>query len=365
DGTISSQAPYHTTGSQLTDEGKGYVYFEFALKLSDPDRMSYFWMVPGGRHGSDTGSPRDESGYPIRALKAYTVNLPQEQKTTTVRIGATAAQWQTVVTYKQDDREETYSEGEYAIAFGIPYMKGNRTLAPVVHNYNRKEKQYAIRVIAITKSGQVRNSGYSGSGGIKLSSLTYIFNELPLETIREFQFQVRPYTWVEFKNVSLRPGLKTGVQVIGHEEDSKLSVSGYYERKALGIGPGWQELSRVVGDHYRGSIGGYSSDQNKCAEYFRKVLSWARPGDTFVMLFAFDEEKRGHTQMVPEQYLDLLPIPWAQIKSHVNRGEVVEIKGKARGLEIIVLAASELERLTTLIRQTELLRAFKKINEVP
>jgi hypothetical protein len=71
----------------------------------------------------------------------------------------------------------------------------------------------AIRVIAITHSDEQLGSSCSGSGGNVLSSLTYGFNE-PLANIREFQFQTRPYTWVEFRNVSLEPGMITNVQHI-------------------------------------------------------------------------------------------------------------------------------------------------------
>ncbi|MHC4952205.1 MAG: hypothetical protein ACYTEU_14670, partial [Planctomycetota bacterium] len=83
--------------------------------------------------------------------------------------------------------------GDYSIAFGIPYEKDNETLVPVVHNYNLTEKIYAIRMVAVTTSGQIRESGYSGRGGKELKNLTYSFYKLPLNEIREFQFQIRPY----------------------------------------------------------------------------------------------------------------------------------------------------------------------------
>ncbi len=212
DGNVLSQAPYHTTEDRSTSEKEGYVYYEFALKLNQPD-VSYYWMIPGSGHGSDTGSPRDKEGHQIGSLKAYATNLPRDQKSATVRIGATAAEWQTVATHKPQDNEETVTVDEFAIAFGIPYEQEKRTLLPVVHNYNRRERKFAIRLVAITKSGQVRISGVSGSGGGQLNSMTYIFNGLTLDEIKEFQFQVRPYEWVEFKNVSVKPNFKTNVQI--------------------------------------------------------------------------------------------------------------------------------------------------------
>ncbi|MHC4952182.1 MAG: hypothetical protein ACYTEU_14555, partial [Planctomycetota bacterium] len=54
-------------------------------------------------------------------------------------------------------------------------------------------------------------SGYSGRGGKELKNLTYSFYKLPLNEIREFQFQIRPYEYITFQNVALRPGGETGI----------------------------------------------------------------------------------------------------------------------------------------------------------
>jgi hypothetical protein len=40
------------------------------------------------------------------------------------------------------------------------------------------------------------------------------FEKLPLLRIKEFQFQVRPFHWVEFRNVSLEPDLRTPLEVV-------------------------------------------------------------------------------------------------------------------------------------------------------
>lgn len=78
------------------------------------------------------------------------------------------------------------------------------------------------------------------------------------------------------------------------------------------------------------------------------------------MLFAFDEEKYGHSQTVPEQYQDMLPKPWSEIQGRVNSGKTVELKGEARGLDTIVLAAPTLDQLEELIKSTKFLEDFRK-----
>ncbi len=81
-------------------------------------------------------------------------------------------------------------------------------------------------------------------------------------------------------------------------------------------------------------------------------------------MFALDEEKFGHSQTVPKAYQDLLPKPWLEIKEQINRGEVLELKGKARGFDTIVLAAPTLDRLNELIQSTELLKPFKNSDNI-
>jgi hypothetical protein len=56
---------------------------------------------------------------------------------------------------------------------------------------------------------------YSGTHIIasgKVDQHTVSFRNLELGQIEEFQYQARPYRWVEFKNVSLKPGHKTDVE---------------------------------------------------------------------------------------------------------------------------------------------------------
>ncbi|MGD8499952.1 MAG: redoxin domain-containing protein [Phycisphaerales bacterium] len=120
--------------------------------------------------------------------------------------------------------------------------------------------------------------------------------------------------------------------------------------KVVGIGPGWQVFKEVAADRYKGSCSHHT------AKFYSEVLSWARPGDTFVFLFAFDEPN----QRVPEQYQDLLPQPWSQIDRRVRQDEMLELEGQARGLDVVVLAAPTLVQLEQLIRESSLFNGLKK-----
>ena len=52
----------------------------------------------------------------------------------------------------------------------------------------------------------------ASSNGTVVTHTTYKFNA-QLSQVARFEFQTRPYEWIEFKNVSLVPGQKTDVEI--------------------------------------------------------------------------------------------------------------------------------------------------------
>lgn len=114
----------------------------------------------------------------------------------------------------------------------------------------------------------------------------------------------------------------------------------------VGVGPAWKTLNREVGSSYKGSVSHHSSEDS-----YPKVLSWSNPGDTFVLMFAFDLGE----QRPPEEYHDMLPRPWTEIESSLKQGENLEMTGEARGLRVVLLAAPTLRKLQGLIQATPLL----------
>jgi hypothetical protein len=212
DGMLLEKAPYHTMGSRLTHD-EGYSDYEFVLRVEKLADADYKVDVPGGRHGTYTGTPYDQEGERVEDLRVYTTNQPKDKDITLVRIGATADKWQTRAVYKPDDKEKTYDFDGQSVAFSKPYEDNGDTVLPFTHNLNKPKVEIDVRIAAIKKDGRIRLGSCSGSGGNILSSLTYRFESLPLEEIKQFEFQTRPFEWVAFKNVSLKPNFKTDVQV--------------------------------------------------------------------------------------------------------------------------------------------------------
>ncbi len=106
-------------------------------------------------------------------------------------------------------------------------------------------------------------------------------------------------------------------------------------------GPGWKILGKRVSLH----------SFNHSANHYKKILAQARPGKTFVLMFALDHPDKN----VPEGFADLLPKPWAEIEAELQAGHVVEETGRARKLRIVLLAAPTVARLRELIKKTKLI----------
>ena len=80
-------------------------------------------------------------------------------------------------------------------------------------------KEWETRVVAVDKDGQEHASSGSNSGGEAFEQQTATFSQLPLENVSEFRFQVRPYRWVEFRNVSLEPDQPTQVEIVDAKDE--------------------------------------------------------------------------------------------------------------------------------------------------
>lgn len=340
DGSLMERAPYKTTGNERQQEA-GFKDYELVVRYGGAPDMSIEWDVPGSRNSGITGSPLGEDDRRIWDLTVNTVRFPEDQASATVRVAAAGGPWETRAVHKTLDREGAYSlDAGKAVTFGIAHMQTNDMLVPVTVNLSRHDM--AFRVVAVRGRDEICEGGLSGVGGDELNSLTYRFH-CPLSDVKEFRFQTRPWTWVEFKDVSLRPGQKADA---GSAARARARV--------VGIGPAWEALRDAVGTRYRGTIGGFGREERRSAEYLDKALSWTKAGDAFVLMLAFDE-----SPVVPERYRDLLLLPWSEIENRVQRGESVEARGAARDLDVIVLATATSEQLNALVRKTPLLDAYR------
>ncbi|UCF43774.1 MAG: hypothetical protein JSV99_02260, partial [Planctomycetota bacterium] len=204
DGVSLGEEVYVEKKGSETDDGR----YGFVVKVDGPEDLSFSWAGFGGSGGwwgsCDVFEARVGK---LEGFEASIARMAQDKTTTTIRIGIAASPWKTVVTHH--GKGMSMKEG---IAFASAYQSNGATRIVVTDSLGNELVQ---RVVAIDNSGNTHPSrGSSGSvSNQNLRQTTANFPDLKLNRVKEFQFQTRPYECVEFKNVSLRPGLKTHVQV--------------------------------------------------------------------------------------------------------------------------------------------------------
>jgi len=182
--------------------------YGFIVKVDGPEDLSFSWNKikgSGGWWGSCT--VLDDRGDTVEGFEATVIKECDGRETTDIRIGIAAGPWETIAAHS--GRGMCMTKG---IAFASPYESGDAVRIVVTDSLGNEVVQ---RVVAIDENGNIHPcKGTSGSvSNQNLRQTTANFPGLKLYDIKEFQFQTRPYDWVEFKNISLKPNFKTDVQM--------------------------------------------------------------------------------------------------------------------------------------------------------
>ena len=181
----------------------------FVTKISGPKDISIsYGPIEGATGSSGSTNVVDENGSEIQGYKSLTVLIPETQNTTSVTYGISTIPWQTLATHTGRGGTTT---GSKMIIFSQAFETKDSVGITVS---TKQDKARAERIVAIAKDGQIHTGGNrSGLSSNDLQQLTMEFPNLKFDDISEFAFQTRPYSWVTFKNVSLKPNFKTDVKI--------------------------------------------------------------------------------------------------------------------------------------------------------
>ena len=198
-------------------------HYAFVAQISGSRAPSTHWHVQGGWETAYLRTVNDGSGDKLEGIEAFAAALPQDRKKTVVGIGVAAVPWETIATIKEKQGVSIgfCKGGEYTIQEPIEHLGGRTSDVKMVDTIDRSK--YALRMVAMTNTGETITSAVNSTGGSYLTTTSHRYM-LPLKQIKEFQLQTRPYEWVEFKDVSLKPKFKTDVQV--EVENPALGVEG-------------------------------------------------------------------------------------------------------------------------------------------
>jgi beta-lactamase regulating signal transducer with metallopeptidase domain len=248
DGTMLSKTPPDFSARQIgVVEGKSTYKLPVRLgnlhtinqNHGEGFRWTYKWMSEGAYRKSGYGAIDFPTKRSTILTQAEIYVLPEENSTT-FSVGIAAGKWAAVASIPAgvDDNVSPRTQGQ--IVMNRPYEKDDYTYISI----DVPRLKEAFRVIAVDTNGQTRTVRQMGGGGATDdSAVPHVFRiKMPLKQIDNLVFQTRPYEWVEFKNVSLRPGVKTDVQVEGEGIKTKIQklVNGFWTAV---IAKDWQAVN--------------------------------------------------------------------------------------------------------------------------
>ncbi len=241
DGTMLSEAPYEKTNSYADPENDNDYEIAVRYNVYPFDSINHAWKpIPEAVKGSVAYGSALINGKRVPGFSTITAGFPKNQSTVTIPLGVAAGQWKSFAV--TDSRgEKSTSADDKVVRFEEAYQKEDKTYLMVWHNfYNAAFRLVAKDVYDNLHIGNLVQGGI-GKG---VEGWEYAFPP-QLSEINLFSFEIRPYQWVTFKNVSLRPGVKTDVQVEIEPEKPAGQVQGEGGApKQLSSGGGYQNLSR-------------------------------------------------------------------------------------------------------------------------
>ncbi|MCJ7779024.1 MAG: M56 family metallopeptidase [Sedimentisphaerales bacterium] len=183
--------------------------FGFMFKVNGPEDLNFSWNKIEGANGWE-GSCKvvDAKGNQLDGFEAAISDMNEGQLTTTMRIGIAAGHWTTIASH--DGKQMNIGKKESVLwSQAFEARDGTHIVASFEWRKDRVE-----RVVAIDNSGKVHATDHHGSvASGSVDQLTATFRNLKLNQIKEFQYQTRPYDFVTIKNVSLKHGVKSNVQI--------------------------------------------------------------------------------------------------------------------------------------------------------
>jgi hypothetical protein len=154
-------------------------------------------------------------------------------------------------------------------------------------------------------------------------------------------------------------GLEKTAQIEGHTTEKIQPKSGSALPNIYVMSPSgiymFQEIFEMVQQVTYNKTGRFHYKKSYDS-IFKEGIWGKKPGDIVVLLFSLDTDDR-----IPAEYEDLLPVNWQAIESAPKEGKMLELKSKAREMNIIVLAAPNQNLLDRLIKESSFLKALKTV----
>jgi beta-lactamase regulating signal transducer with metallopeptidase domain len=158
-----------------------------------------------------------KNGLSVENVTWVEATLEEGADTTSVKVKLAMGYWQDHLTLPfEPGGWSSCSTGK--VTFFQPYERDGRTWMPIVHLIQDCD----VRIIAIDVNDVEHASADLGDGKMYIDGSTAVSHrtaelDLPLDDIARIRVQRRPYTRIEFKNVSVVPGRSQKIEIVTKE----------------------------------------------------------------------------------------------------------------------------------------------------
>lgn len=222
--------------------------------------------------------------------------------------------------------EETLNEGlAYAYQPGLIHPQGSDPLLIAVHDF-------------LSRGGTLQDA-YTRFNlyGLALRPLLADALADPHQALETFLPRATD-AWLALAELEKARAASTKPQKVDYQKDPRHSIFVFeppgVESGLCGVGGG-TTLGTALQRHLFG--------RNHVADAYREMLTKnAKPGDWIILLLALD-----NSEQVPEEFADLMPVPWSELEPQLKANQTVFRQKQARGMTVFLLAAPTIKELKT------------------
>jgi hypothetical protein len=218
DRTLFAQPLYRRQDPQIQPQYPNKeVAREFALRLTHPVGLAIEteYQILGSNSFSYSSGPaysnvvqitdEHEFSSETSGFRVVSAVLPKTLTRATVRVGVAAGPWREAASCGVEGNGSIgIANGDGSmdqVQFGKVFDSAGKHLLVVTDTYVKLDH----RVIAVGTDGHVYDLHDRDIHNGQKFCVTTVKFDIPLNQIKEFRLQTRPYQWVEFKNVPLQP----------------------------------------------------------------------------------------------------------------------------------------------------------------
>jgi beta-lactamase regulating signal transducer with metallopeptidase domain len=189
----------------ISASGKPYAIL---IKTTGPDDTAARYDIENSR-GFGLLGVVDSQGLNIKGMRGLKVFIDENRSETSVKATFAAGPWTVNIGYNGVGVMSTAKDG-YGVTFASPQQTDKGVTLVVSDDFIDCDRQ----VVAIDDNNEVHKGLNSVGGAGKIHQTTAVFSDITLDKIKGFQIQARPLKRVVFRNVSLKPGVKTDAQAL-------------------------------------------------------------------------------------------------------------------------------------------------------